>query len=286
LNNDKKTKAALLSILSNTFLITLKVIAGILSGSVSILSEAIHSGIDLIASTIAFISVRASAKPADKEHPYGHGKIENVSGVVEALLIFIAAVLIVSQSVGKLLHPIMISQTTLAIAVMLLSAVSNFTVSKILAKVAKEEDSVALEADALHLQTDVYTSLSVAAGLAVIHFTGIALLDPLIAILVALLIVKEAWQLCRKAFSPLLDASLDERDEQIITEVFGLYADQIRSFHTLRTRKVGNIRHIDVHLSIDGNTQLAQAHRLTEEIVQTIEQRLKNTNVTIHLDPD
>ena len=143
---------------SNTFLIVLKIVAGLVSGSVSILSEAIHSSMDLVASIIALFSVSVSSKPADKNHPYGHGKIENISGVIEGLLIFIAALLIIKEAIHKILNPTEISEVPIAIIVMCISALSNFLVSRQLYKVAKAEDSIALEADALHLKTDVYTS--------------------------------------------------------------------------------------------------------------------------------
>ena len=163
-SSDRRVRFALLSILSNTTLIILKIIAGILSGSVSIISEAIHSGMDLAASVVAFISVRKSSKPADRNHPYGHGKIENVSGIVEGLLIFVAAGMIIIKAVKKISEPAEIDQATIAIAVMLISAVINFFVSRKLYKVSQEEDSMALEADALHLKTDIYTSLGVGMG--------------------------------------------------------------------------------------------------------------------------
>ncbi len=285
--SNRKKKVAWLSVVSNTVLIILKVIAGILSGSVSIISEAIHSGMDLAASGIACFSVQVSSKPADKNHPYGHGKIENISGVVEGLLIFVAAFLIIKEAMVKILHPneIEISQEYIAIAVMAIAAIINTIVAGILYKVAKEEDSVALEADALHLKTDVYTSLGVAIGLLLIKLTGITILDPIVAILVALLIVKEAWHLCSTAFTPLLDASISEEEELKIKEVLDTYNGRIKEYHELRTRKSGNMRYIDFHLLVDGRVTVDEAHALCEEIEKSIEEKLKNTNINIHIEP-
>jgi cation diffusion facilitator family transporter len=181
--SDRRVRIALISIVSNTTLIIFKVVAGILSGSVSIVSEAIHSGMDLLASIVAFFSVRQSAKPADKEHPFGHGKIENISGTVEGLLIFIAAAMIINSAVRKIFEQAEIEQAGVAIAVMIIAALVNFAVSKKLYKVAKEEDSMALEADALHLKTDVYTSVGVGTGILLIKLTGFVLLDSIVAIL-------------------------------------------------------------------------------------------------------
>ncbi len=284
-NSNIKVRVAMLSVLSNTTLIILKIVAGLLSGSVSIISEAIHSGMDLVASIIAFFSVRVSSRPADKGHPYGHGKIENVSGVIEGLLIFVAAFLIIKEAIIKLINPTEISQTFIAIAVMGISSIVNIIISRTLYKVAKREESVALEADALHLKTDVYTSAGVALGLLLMKVTGISVLDPITAILVALLIIKEAWSLCRNAFRPLLDASLLEEEEAQIKEILETYDEQIKGFHKLRTRKAGNIKYIDFHMFVDGSLTVDVAHTISKELEIVIEQKIKNTNVNIHIEP-
>jgi cation diffusion facilitator family transporter len=165
---NKKVSIARLSILSNSCLIILKIIVGLLSRSVSIISEAIHSFMDLLASIVAFFSVRISDTPADERHPYGHGKFENISGVVEALLIFVAAFWIIYEAVKKIIEPTKVEQIGFGFAVIIVSAIVKILVSRRLYIVAKEMDSMALEADALHLKTDVYTSFGVAAGL-IIH---------------------------------------------------------------------------------------------------------------------
>ena len=282
---NRKVKAATLSIMSNTVLIILKITAGVLSGSISIISEAIHSGMDLIASIIAFFSVKMSSKPADKKHPYGHGKIENISGVLEGLLIFAAAYLIISEAVKKIMHPVEITQTLTAISVMLFAGAVNTLVSRILYKVAKEEDSIALEADALHLKTDVYTSLGVAVGLLLIWVTKVNILDPVVAILVALLIIKEAYVLCRSAFGPLLDTKLSDEDEAKIKAIMNRYCDRILDYHELRTRKSGNIKYIDFHLTVREGFTVRETHEMSEEIERELELALKNTNINIHFEP-
>lgn len=282
---NRKVKVAALSIISNVTLILLKVTAGILSGSVSIISEAIHSGMDLLAAIITFFSVRLSSKPADKGHPYGHGKIENVSGVVEALLIFAAAFFIIKAAVEKMMHPGEMGETAVAVGVMMISAAANAIVSKKLYKVAKEEDSVALEADALHLKTDVYTSLGVGAGLVLIKLTGLFILDPIVAILVALLIIKEAWSLCRNAFCPLLDTKLSDEEEEKIKTIISGYKGKVVDYHKLRTRKSGNMKYIDFHMLVDEGLSVGEAHGLSEELEKDIEEAIKNTNVNIHIEP-
>lgn len=283
--SNRKMKVAALSIVSNSTLIILKIIAGAFSGSVSIISEAIHSGMDLAASIIAYLCVRISSKPADKEHPYGHGKIENISGVIEGLLIFVAAFLIIKEAINKISHPSAINETSIAIAVMLISGIVNIMVSRKLYKVAKEEDSVALEADALHLKTDVYTSFGVAVGLLLIKLTGIIILDPIAAILVALLIIKEAWNLCWNAFKPLLDNKLSDEEEARIREVIDSYNGKIIEFHQLRTRKSGNVKYIDFHLTVNKKLSVEESHSLSESIEDDLEKVIINTNVSIHVEP-
>ena len=285
-SSSKKTKVAFLSIMSNVFLIVLKVLAGTLSGSVSIISEAIHSSMDLLASIIAFIAVKISAKPADKKHPYGHGKIENVSGVIEGLLIFLAAFLIIKQAVTKILLPSEVQQTTVAIGVMVISSFANAIVSRTIYKVAKEEDSIALEADALHLKTDVFTSLGVALGLLILKLTGIAIIDPIVAIIVACLIIKEAYLLCKSAFTPLMDEKLSDEEEEKIRTIIERYEPNIINFHKLRTRKSGNIRYIDFHMVVNGELMVRQSHELSQKIENDLGQMLKNTDVNIHIEPN
>jgi len=282
---DRRVKVALLSIISNTTLIILKVIAGILSGSVSIISEAIHSGMDLVASIITFFSVRQSTKPADRQHPYGHGKIEHISGIAEGLLIFIAAGLILMEAVKKIYDPVEIEQATLAIAVMIGASLVNLLVSSKLYKVAREEDSMALEADALHLKTDVYTSLGVAIGLLLIKLTGLLILDSIVAILVALLIVKEAGDLCRNAFDYLVDAKLTDAEEAEIVAVIEKHNDQFKGFHKLKTRKSGNMRHIDFHITVNQNATALEIHEIIGCLKKAMWEEFHNTRVNIHVDP-
>lgn len=279
---NKKVSVARLSIASNTLLIGLKLTVGLLSGSVSIISEAIHSLMDLVAAVIAFFAVRVSDIPADERHPYGHGKFENVSGVIEALLIVGAAVWIVVEAIHKIENPGEPEFVLLGATVMLVSAVVNFFVSRKLYKVAKETDSVALEADALHLKTDVYTSLGVGLGLILLWITGIPLIDPIIAILVALLILWESFQLLKKAFTPLLDVSLDESEVSRINEIL---AARNLKYHDLKTRKAGNYRFVEFHLELPAGMVLAEVHRHCDDIEEILKIQFEHLTVTIHVEP-
>lgn len=278
-----KIKTAKLSVVSNSLLIAMKLVAGIVSGSVSIISEAIHSSMDLIAAVIAFFAVKFSDNPPDEKHPYGHGKIENVSGVIEGILILIAAVLIITEGIKKLLgEPIELESIGLGLAVMLISAVVNLIVSGKLYKAARETGSIALEADALHLRTDVYTSLGVAAGLGLIMLTGVKWLDPLIAIGVALFIIKESIALLSKAFRPLLDESWPAEDVEKLENI--LKAMNV-NYHDLRTRIAGNYRFIDLHVEISKDLSVEDAHSHCDRIEEGLKSEFERLNVTIHVEP-
>lgn len=189
-----KTLAAKVSVFSNSSLIILKFAVGIISGSISIISEAIHSCSDLLASVIALFSVNKSEQPADSDHQFGHGKYEDFSGLIEGSLIILAALYIIYEVIQKLLcHSNTISNTNLAIAVMFASVLLNIIVSSYIFVVAKNTDSIALFADAEHLRTDIYSSLAVFLGLVCIKFTGLHVLDPVIAIIVAVIIIHAGW---------------------------------------------------------------------------------------------
>jgi len=278
-----KVSIARLSIVSNTLLILLKMAVGFISGSVSIVSEAIHSSMDLVAAIIAFLSVRVSDNPPDSRHPYGHGKIENISGVIEALLIFIAAIWIIVEAVKKLAgEKIEIDSIALGSIVMLISAIVNTIVSRRLYKVARATNSVALEADALHLKTDVYTSLGVSAGLGLILITGINWLDPIIAILVALFIIKESYNLLKRAFTPLLDTAWSEYE---IGELEERLNNLEVNYHDLRTRVAGNYRFIDIHIQIPEDVSVGKAHKYCDKIENELTSVYENLTVTIHVEP-
>lgn len=212
--SERKQGAALLSIVSNSTLVVGKLAVGLLCGSVAVISEAVHSASDLMASIIAYAAVRMSDTPPDEDHPYGHGKIESISSLAEALLIFAAALYIVYEAVHKLLKP---SQATpdlsMAMGVMGVSVLVNFFISRYLRRVGKETDSLALLADAEHLNVDVLTAAGVLLGLALAQLTGKAWLDPAAALGVAILIFKAAWELSAEALQPLMDARLPLEEE-------------------------------------------------------------------------
>lgn len=282
---DNRSKAAWLSVFSNITLVTAKLIIGIIIGSVSVISEAIHSANDLLASLIALFAIKTSTRPPDKEHPYGHGKIENISGTIEALLIFVAAAMIIKEAIDKIYSGGEVMDLGWGMAVMGFSALMNFLVSGYLLKVGRETDSVALEADGMHLRTDVLTSLGVFAGLVLIKITGNQIFDPIAAILVACLIIKAAYELTRKAFMPLLDSALDEKYIALTESILQEYHDNFIEYHKLRTRKAGRDSHIDLHLVISSDKSIREAHDLCDEIESKIYAQIPHSHVLIHVEP-
>ncbi len=288
----RKVRTAALSVISNTTLVLMKLIAGLLIGSVSILSEAIHSGVDLVASIIALFSVKTSSLPPDKRHPFGHGKIENISGTIEALLIFAAAGWIIFEALQKLHHPEPFQALEWGVGVMMLSVVANYFVSRKLFKVAKETDSVALEADAWHLRTDVYTSLGVMASIALI-WSGQAFipdvnlnwLDPVTAVAVAVLIIKAAYDLTVRSSKDLLDTTLPYEEEDWIRQRIRHHRPVICGFHQLRTRKSGHFRFVEFHLKVDPEMSVQISHAIAEDLSLGIEKQFPSTSVMIHIEP-
>jgi cation diffusion facilitator family transporter len=288
----KKKQVALLSVVSNSILVALKLAVGLVIGSVSVISEAIHSGVDLIASGIAYYSVRTSGMPADREHPFGHGKIENISGTVEALLIFLAAAWILYEAVQKIVRPAPLELAFWGVAVMLLSAVMNTMVSRKLFQVGKETDSVALIADGWHLRTDVYTSAGVMMGLAVIWAAsrfapGVDLhwVDPAAAIAVAVLIIKAAWDLTVQSARDLLDVQLPGDEIAWLESLILQHQPVVKGYHKLRTRKAGNFRFVEFHIKVDPNMTVQSSHDITDDFSREIRGRFPGASVTIHIEP-
>ncbi|MBO9128819.1 cation diffusion facilitator family transporter [Bacillus sp. 165] len=282
----RSSKIAGLSVASNTFVVLLKLIVGIITGSVAVISEAIHSSLDLAASVIAFFAVRIANKPPDPKHPYGHGKFENVSGTIETLLIFIAGIWIIYESVHKIIDPTPIRLPWLGIIVMLIGAVLNFTVGKIVQKVGRETRSVAMQSNALHLLTDVYSSLGVAVSLLLVSITNWTILDPLIGIAIALYIIKEAFHLVKESFNPLVDTGLAEKEEKVIQAILQSYKHRYIEYHDLRTRRSGSEEHVDLHLVVPSAMNVEMAHELCDEIEKDIQESLHNAKVLIHIEPE
>ena len=288
----QKVFVAALSVLSNTTLIILKLIVGIIIGSVSVLSEAIHSGVDLLAAIIALLAVRKSGKPADQDHAYGHGKYENLSGAIEALLIFVGAAWIIFEAIRKLIKPQPIEAVGWGIGVMLFSSVVNIVVSHVLFKVGQKTDSIALQADAWHLLTDVYTSAGVMVGLLILWLGEWFMpqldwhwIDPVAALGVALLIIKAAYQLTIKSIRDLLDVSLPPEEELWVKNNIKEMYPQVKGFHNFRSRKSGATRFVEFHVMLDGTMSVQDSHAVNDKLVKEIKCRFKDSKVMVHIEP-
>ncbi len=281
----EKIAVARLSVMSNAFLVALKLVAGLLMGSVSVLSEAIHSGMDLVAAMVARYSVGRSAMPADDDHRYGHGKFENLSGLIEGSLIFVAAGAIIFEAARRMVWMTEVELVAAGMAVMLVSAVVNVFVSRRLFTVAKETDSLALEADAYHLRTDVWTSVGVFVALGIILVTGWHIVDPIIAMFVAALIVRAAYDITRRSADGLLDRSLPEDEMRCIETVLERHEYSILDYHRLRTRRIGADRELDLHVTVPSTMSVSESHAIVEELEAEIRESLPRSTIVVHVEP-
>lgn len=278
-------RTALLSIAAAIVTLLLKFGAYFLTSSVGLLSDAIESFVNLAAALIAFTAITIAHRPPDDNHAYGHDKAEYFSSGAEGALILIAAGAIIFSAVSRLLHPAPLDNLGIGAAIALAASAINFGVSRIMLRVAHQEDSIALEADAKHLMTDVWTSIGVVAGILIAGFTGWQMLDPLIAIGVGLNIVWMGVELLRRSTSGLMDAALPSDEVTVIQAAIGGVAGPDVPYHALRTRKSGSRRFIDFHLLLPGKTTVQTSHDLVSQIEAAIEQELPNTYVTIHVEP-
>jgi cation diffusion facilitator family transporter len=284
-----KPAAAGVSIASNSALIALKLAAAAITGSVAILSEALHSMIDLVASVIAFVSVRKADEPADVEHPYGHEKVENVAATIEGLLIIVGAGVIVYEAVHRLVVGASVDKLGVGIAVIGFSAVANAGVSQFLSRQARRHDSPALAGDAAHLGTDALTSLGVLLGLVLVQITGANAIDSAVALAVAGVIVIAGIRILRRSAAVLVDeAPPREEMDRIEAAIARARADEpeVVGYHKLRARTTGRRRYIELHVQFRSGTSLERAHDLAHELRDAIEADLGNAEVLIHVEPE
>jgi cation diffusion facilitator family transporter len=266
-------------------LILLKVITGWISGSISVFAQAADSFLDLFAGLVTFFAVRIATKPADEEHPFGHGKVEDMAGVVQGILIFIAAGLIIYSSVGRIINKTPIELAEAGMVAMVVSMVASILLSRHLLKVSRATGSVVLEANARNITGDIYSTAAVLVGLIVVRITGLNILDPIIAIGIAIYIAKIAYDAISKPLLGLVDASLPRSEQAVIKSCLAEQGNQIVGFHELRTRRSGNQRYIDLHLVMAKGISLERAHQVCDLLEVDIRLKLPRTNVTIHVEP-
>ena len=282
-----KRSAAGLSIASNATLIALKLAAGAITGSIAILTEAIHSLIDLVASVIAFVSVRKADEPADAEHPYGHEKVENLAANVEGILILVGAGIIVYEATHRLAVGSEVESLGIGIAVMAFSMLANFGVSGILTSVGRRTDSPALEGDAAHLRTDALTSGGVLVGLALVQITGAAAFDSITALVVAVAIVWSGIRIIRRSSGVLVDEALPEQEmDQVEAALAAARTPEVAGYHKLRGRRAGSRRWVDLHVQFRSGTSLEQAHEIAHRMRDEVEDEVPGAEVLIHVEPE
>lgn len=266
-------------------LIILKVIVSWLTGSISILAQATDSLLDLFAGIITFSAIRIAAKPADAEHLYGHGKVEDIAGVGQGILIFVAGGLVIYSSIGRIIKGSSIELVESGIVVMAVSIVVSIFLSRHLSRVSRSTGSVALEANARNIATDVYSASAVLVGLAVVRFTKLNIIDSILAIGVAIYILKVAVDTIRKPISGLLDEKLPPSEQAVIEDSLRKRSYEVFGFHALRTRRAGSQHYIDLHLVMNKGISLEQAHRICDQIEAEIQSALHEASVTIHAEP-
>ncbi|WP_253456225.1 MULTISPECIES: cation diffusion facilitator family transporter [unclassified Methanocalculus] len=284
----EKKQIAGIAIASNTILVILKLVIGTITGSVAIISDAVHSATDIVASSIAFFAVRKTGRPPDDQHAFGHGKFESLSGLIEATLIILVALFIIYEASGALirgestLDPDLLGLGMVAVGV---SALANTIISQRMMKIARKTESIALETDAWHLRTDVFTSVGVFAGLLLIYLTGILLLDAIIALAVGLVIIRTGISLIKKSLGDLLDNRLPEEEVRRIQTILTGYCSEYVNFHGLKTRRSGPERFIEFHLMFNQDSLLSTAHELADRLEEELKAEFPRVHVTIHMEP-
>jgi cation diffusion facilitator family transporter len=282
-----KFGAARLSIVSNSILIVLKIAAGAITGSVAIVTEAVHSSIDLVASVVAYVSLRKADEPADESHMYGHARIENVAAAIEGMLILIGAGVIVFEAVRRLATNAGVDNLGVGIAVIGLSTVVNLAVSSYLYRQARGHDSPALDGDAAHLRADAWTSIAVLVGLILIEVTGVKELDSIVALLVASAIVYAGIRILSRSSRVLVDEALPPDELDVVRQAVAAHgAPELTGYHKLRGRRAGSARYIDMHLQFAPGTSLERAHAIAHEVDREVRRRLPGAEVLVHIEPD
>ena len=279
-------RIAAISLVTTASLLALKLVLGLLSGSIAVLSDAVDSGTDLAGATAALVSVRVAAWPADEDHPYGHGKVESISASVAATVIAVGGGFVVFQAVRRLLAGSPEIDVGLGLTAVSIAAAANVALAYFMRREARRSHSLALAAEATHLKTNVVQAGAVIAGLALVGISGQRIFDPLVALGLAAYMGWTAVGLVRTAVGEIMDVALPEDELQVIRDVLVAHKEQVRGFHRLRSRKAGPTRHVDMHLVMDPERTVREAHAICDSIEREIEERLPGTVVTIHMEPD
>ncbi|RCK75494.1 MAG: Cobalt-zinc-cadmium resistance protein [Anaerolineae bacterium] len=279
------TKYAWLSIGAALSTISLKSIAYLITGSVGLLSDAVESLVNLIAAVVTLVMLMIAARPADEQHNYGHSKAEYFASFTEGFLIASASLAIIYSAIQRILNPQPLEQIPLGLIVSAFASLINLIVAQVLLRTGKKFNSISLEADAYHLMTDVYTSAGVILAVGVVAISGWSILDPIIAILVALNILRTAYNLLQRSVYGLMDTALSTEDQQTVQAIFDKYRSQGVQFHALRTRQAAGRRFISFHILVPGRWSTHRSHHLAEEVEADIRKSLTGAAVFTHLEP-
>lgn len=280
----EKQRAAVASFAFNFGSVVLKVVAALITGSVSLLSEAVHSAADVFSSGMAWLGIRAASAPPDDEHPFGHGKIESLTGFGEALVLLGIVGYIAVEAARRLLYGATVEQIDFGIGVMALSSVGSFLVSRYVGAVGTRTGSLALQSNSQHLMVDSVTSVGVLIALGVTRLSGWQYADPLFALIFSTYLAIGAIRMVKKAFHELIDVRLPEVEVSAIKDILGA-EPELLGFHRLRSRSSGGFRHIDVHIVVPNEWSLVEAHALADSLEKRISTSLAPANVVIHVDP-
>ncbi len=284
-NSRKKIITATLSLALAIFLSLIKFVFAYLTGSLGILSSAIDNIGDIAMSSVSLMSIRKSAEPPDKSHPYGHGKIETLAAAFQVAIITIIGIGIIAESVRRYIKGRILSNPDAGIGVMVVSIVASFIAAKLITKVGEETDSAALMADAVHFKTDVYSGSGILIALLLVRMTGISIFDSLAGLVVGILVIKEAIPLLKGVLDDLSDRELPEDVKVKINEIIDKHRPMVVDVHAMRTRKAGSMKHIDFHLVVCKLSNVQEAHRLAEHLEMEIEEALGEAHVVTHIDP-
>ena len=279
-------RAASLSLIVTLGLLILKLTLGLISGSIAVLSDALDSGQDLLAAAAVLFSVRIAARPADLEHPYGHGKAEGLSATVSAGVVGLGGGFIIYQALRRIIEGGETIDVNLGLAAMVTSGLLNVVVTAYMRMAARRTGSLALAAEARHLQTNIVQAAAVITGLLLVRFTGAQIFDPLVALALAGYMWWMAFGLIRGALGEIMDVRLPEKDERQIYESILACYPEVRGFHHLRTRRSGRQRYVELHLLVDPARTIQEVHDLSDQIEADIKKRLPGAIVTIHPEPD
>ncbi len=285
LPSDPASRAATLSVLLNAVSMVLKLSVGVVSGSVAVLSDGIDSLEDFIASGIALASVRYGAKPPDERHPYGHGGAETIAAMIQALLIGIGGVFILFNAIRRIADPPESIDTGIAIVVMLIAAAANFALVQYTARIARETNSPAIASEARHLMTNVVQAGAVTLGLVVVLVTGEVAFDGVIAFGLGCYLLWIAFGILRMSVGDVLSASLDPEEVAALRATILRVCGTRAGFHDLRTRRTGQVRHIDFHMTFPDEMTVAESHAIINEVEHRIELELPGSVVTVHAEP-